>query len=135
MSFFIVQVQTNYERIVQKKMTHIFQQKKVNLVKTIYALDTQYHFELTGLNPAKMQRFLHFQKIREQLSNMRYAYAKMKTNGDSVLKIEYKEQIHLLTKELKKEPASSQIKNKSVLKGYIIIELQGELNKIPSSVL
>lgn len=134
MSFFIIQVQTNYERFVQKKLTHIFQQKKGNLVKTIYALDNYNHLEPTSLDPVSIQRFLHLQKVREQLNNMRYAYAKMKTNNQSGLKKEYKEQILFLTKELKKEPELSRIKNKTILKGYIIIELHGELSKIPSSI-
>ncbi len=105
----------------------------MNLVKTIYALDTHNHFEPTSLDPKSIQRFLHFKKVREQLNNMRYAYAKMK-NNQSVLKNEYKKQILLLTKELKREPELSRIKNKTVLKGYIIIELHGDISKIPSSI-
>jgi hypothetical protein len=132
--FFCNPSTTNYEAVVQKTLTHIFEQKKVNLVKTIYALDTHNQFEPSNLNLEDIKCFVHFQKVRQQLNNMRYSYARMKSPDQSVLKDEYKHQIQLLTEELKNEPKLSHLKNKTVLKGYIIIELHGEHSKIPSSI-
>ncbi|MEC1158713.1 hypothetical protein [Cytobacillus horneckiae] len=131
MSFFIVQVQTNYEIKVQKRLHQLFMQRKENIVKSIYALDSYKGFDNNIPGEKELNRFWYFNRIREQLNNMRYAYARI-SPADQSLRKEYKEQIKLLSKEIKNAPAFKQHKN--VLKGYIIIELLGELGTLPASI-
>lgn len=131
MSFFIIQVQTNYESIVQKTLAHILEQKKVNIVKSIYALDTQAQLNRKDNNPDNIKQFLDYQRLREQLRNMRYAYANIDKSQVN-LKNEYRQNIQFLTRKVKEYPNFS--KGKTIVKGYILIELNGDFQKIPSSI-
>lgn len=133
MSFFAIQVQTNYELFVQKSIALLVLEKKINLIKNIYALDTQVSFKENHITNEDIKSYLEHQRIRSYLNNMRYAYSEMKMNKNEELKKEYKLQMKNLIKKIKSYP-ENQFSQKVVVKGYILIELNRNFEKIPSSL-
>ncbi|WP_047981727.1 hypothetical protein [Ornithinibacillus contaminans] len=137
MSFFIVQVQSNHEITVQKTLAYIFSRKKEIVVRSIYALDT--HTALSNSSQSinesneDVRFYLYQQRLREQLNTMRYAYAKIDKELQPALKQEYRDKISNLTKEVRSNQ-SLLPKNKTVISGYIIIELDGNFNQLPNSI-
>ncbi|MGP4107627.1 hypothetical protein [Virgibacillus sp. L01] len=90
MSFFVIQVQTNYEKNVQNTLTHILNQKQVNIVKSIYALDTNTLLGGQEVGSEGIKAYLQSQRLRSHLNNMRYAYANIDTKTQGDLKKEYR---------------------------------------------
>lgn len=136
MAYFIVQVQTNFEKYVMSNLTELLLQKKVNVVKSIYALDTKINFE-SSLDDNDIREYLKQSRIRTYLNNVRYAYYQYKPldSKDQKLKESYKEQISELTKQINKYTSPKKDKNKSsFIRGYIIIELKGDFKELPADL-
>jgi hypothetical protein len=132
MAYFIVQVQTNFEKYVLSNLTELLLQKKVNIVKSIYALDAKIDFE-SPFDDDDIREYLKQSRIRTYLNNVRYAYYQYNCldSKDQRLKECYKEQIRELTKQINKYPSSQKNQNNFFIKGYIIIELRGKFQEIP----
>lgn len=131
MSFFIIQVQTHCELDVLKSLSNLLEQKKNYYVKSIYALNFQVKFKQSDPTIEEIRSYLEAQRIRHFINNMRYSYHLM-DNRQIKLKNEYKTQINKLSKKIKEYP--SHIKFKSLLKGYLLIELYGEFQTIPTDL-
>lgn len=132
MAYFIVQVQTNYEKYVLCMLADILYKKNISVVKRIYALDTyvEYH---PYLNNQDIREYLKQSRIRNYLNNIRYAYYQM-NNEKHELKADYKAQIKELTKQANKHPSSKNKPKTLFIRGYIIIECIGEFEVIPSDL-
>lgn len=132
MSYFIVQVQTNFEKYVLCNLTELFLQKEVNIVKSIYALDTKIDFDESNEDiKSNVGKYLKQIRIRAYLNNVRYAYYH---SNESNLKQIYKGQIRELTKEVKKYPSPRKKNVQLFIRGYIIIETKGDFQQMPSDL-
>ncbi|MFC3041626.1 transcription termination/antitermination NusG family protein [Virgibacillus xinjiangensis] len=136
MSFFAVQVRTGSEIAVKKMLGDLLKRSGDDAVKAIYALET---FTQTGtemdfneLTDTDISNHLFVQRIQASLSNLRVAYEEMKVStGASDIMDEYRRQIKHLTARLKNlRPSSKKIG--SVLKGYILIELENNFHYLPN---
>lgn len=134
MAYFIVQVQSNHEVTIQKRLTELFSRKKVNFVKTIYALDSKTILDQPSSTSSKdIELYLHQQRLREHLNNMRFAFANMDKSIQPNLKQQYKNEIRRISKELR-DYQSLNSKNKTLVTGYILIELDGDFERLPSDI-
>ncbi|MFD2658615.1 transcription termination/antitermination NusG family protein [Gracilibacillus thailandensis] len=137
MAYFVVQVQTNFEKYVLSVLTDLLLKKKINIVSSIYAIDTKVDFQKTiNLDNDNIREYLKQSRIRNYLSNMRYAYYQLNTNDEKnqTLKEAYKQQIKELNKEISKYPTTRNNKETPFIRGYIIIEVKGDFEKIPSDL-
>lgn len=136
MAYFIVQVQTNFEKYVLSNLAEILLQKNVNIVKSIYALDQKIDFNHTKISDNDLREYLKQVRIRNYLNNIRYAYSQLKSSDfeNINLKEAYKKQIKSLTNEVNKYPSKRNKIGDSFIRGYIIIELFGDYQQIPSDL-
>lgn len=132
MSYFIVQVQTNYEKYVLSNLAELLLKKKVNIVQSIYALATKIDFQ-NSIDQENIRDYLKQTRVRAYLNNVRYAYYQLNSN-DINLKEVYKKQIRELTKEANKFPTSRNKNDNPFIRGYIIIKLKGDFQRIPSDL-
>src|SRR5690554_2205920 len=129
MAYFVVQVQTNFERDVLKTLTHVLMKKNVNIVKSIYALNIRVDFkQSTNVTNENIREHLKKVRIRNYLNNKRYKYSLFTADDHDTKKhfIEFVNQISMLSN-------SKQNKN-SFIRGYIIVEITGNFEKMPSDL-
>ncbi|MFC2947559.1 transcription termination/antitermination NusG family protein [Virgibacillus sediminis] len=136
MSFFAVQVRTGSEIAVKKMLGDLLTRLGDDAVKAIYALETftqtGKEMDISELTDTDISNHLFVQRIQASLSNLRVAYEEMKAStGASDIMDEYRRQIKHLTARLKNlRPSSKKIG--SVLKGYILIELENNFHYLPN---
>ncbi|ALX47698.1 transcription termination/antitermination NusG family protein [Lentibacillus amyloliquefaciens] len=141
MSFFAVQVCSGSETEVKKMLQDVLFEKRENMIGAIYALEsyTQIvnentnHLDLTALSSTDIDDHLFIQRLQANLSNLRFAYGQMQGYEDSGyldLIEEYRHQIKDLTSKLK-DLRNNYKKIDSVLKGYILIELNNNFHYLP----
>ena len=137
MSYFIVQVQTNFEKYVSNILANKLTKEINHSIKSIYALDQRINFEeMESINLDEVRGYLNQKRLRNHLNNMRYTYSQMKFNpniSDSMKKT-YKQQIKELTQKINQLPKKSNEKKTAFICGYIIIETYSNSNDIPSDV-
>lgn len=129
MTFFIVHVQTNFEKYVLSHLTNILLQKRVNIVKSIYALDTKIDF-IQSFSKEDIRTYLKYTRTRTYLNNLRIVHYQLDLNNhkNQQLKKIYMEQIKKLTQEISQ---SSKTDKNKFIQGYIIIETIGDFQYIP----
>lgn len=129
MAYFVVQVQTNFERDVLKTLTHVLMKKKINIVRSIYALNIKVDFKQPlKVTNEDIREHLKQVRIRDYLNNKRYKYS-LFTDDDH----ETKQQFIEFVNQISKLSNSKQNKN-SFIRGYIIVEITGNFEKMPSDL-
>lgn len=133
MAYFVVQVQLNFEKQVLCNLTELLLRKK-HVVKRIYALDTKIDFE-KSINEKNIREYLKQSRLRSYFNNIRYAYYQFPKNDENKsLKEEYKKQIRQLAKEINKNYTLLKRNKELFIRGYIIIEVYGNFEQIPSDL-
>ena len=137
MSFFAVQVRTGSEIAVKKMLKDVLNQSGDDTVTSIYALETYtqttHPLDISELSAADLTNHLYVQRLQENLSNLRFAYDQMQGYEDAGsldLIGEYQHQIKDLTTKLKGLRNTCK-KIDSVLKGYVLIELDNNFHYLP----
>lgn len=146
MSFFAIQVKSGQEIDAKEMLKSVFTKVKESQVNGIYALETVTQIvdkdsktgELSGyLNEDDVKNHLQIKRIRENLSNLRAAYAGIDQEDGSAetnqMRESYREEIALQSKKLKNIGGRSK-KIQGVLKGYILLELKEDLFELPKKV-
>ncbi|QKY69439.1 transcription termination/antitermination NusG family protein [Lentibacillus sp. CBA3610] len=135
MAFFAVQVSTGSEIAVKEMLKDVLHQSGDDTVTSIYALETYTRtaHPLDDLTTTDITNHLYVQRLQENLSNLRFAYNQMQDYKDTEtidLMEAYRQQIKDLTSRLKEYRHHSK-KIESVLKGYILIELDTNFHYLP----
>ncbi|GAB3051197.1 transcription termination/antitermination NusG family protein [Virgibacillus ainsalahensis] len=137
MSFFAVQVVSGSEIAVKEMLGKHLMRSGDNEIKSIYALETYTQtaneLDFSELTEADITSYLNVQRLQTNLSNLRFAYDQMQGNEDTGslnMIVEYRQQIKDLTTKLKNLRNKSK-KIESVLKGYILIELDSNFHYLP----
>ncbi|WP_050179640.1 transcription termination/antitermination NusG family protein [Domibacillus robiginosus] len=146
MSFFAIQVKSGQEVDAKEMLKSIFYKRKEFQVKGIYALETVTQVlgrELNSenlsdfLDNGDMTAYLHTKRTKENLSNLRAAYAGIDPADDSDetkrMRESYQKEIAQQSEELKNTNYRGRC-IQSVLKGYILLELKEDLFEIPKRV-
>lgn len=146
MSFFAIQVKNGQEIDAKEMLKSVFTKVKESQVNGIYALETVTHMvdkdskteELSEyLNGCDIADYLQVKRTRENLSNLRAAYAGIDPEDDSAetkqMRELYREEIAQQSKKLKKTGCRGK-KIQGVLKGYILLELKEDLFELPKRV-
>src|SRR5699024_3845380 len=137
MAFFAVQVRTGSEIAVKKMLKDVLNQSGDDTVTSIYALETYtqttHPLDISELSAADLTNHLYVQRLQENLSNLRFAYDQMQGYEDAGsldLIGEYHHQIKDSTTKLKGLRNTCK-KIDSVLKGYVLIELDNKFHYMP----
>lgn len=141
-SVFAVQVETGFEIKAKEMLSHVFKKDKDSLVKSIYALET--HTELLKENQNRsinselteddIQNHIKRKEIRAQITNKRRqleTISRYNTKKYKQIKAEYRKEINELEKKFKNIGCGKK-KIKSVLSGYLLIELKVNSLKLPA---
>lgn len=138
---FAVQVRTGYEIKAKEMLCHVLEKANEQLVKAVYALETQTELiddasdKRISSKPSTedIKAHLRRKEIRASISNKRRqleAMQRYKSKEFEEMKEQYRKEINRLEKELKEEKNAKK-KFKSVLNGYILIELKTNSIKLP----
>lgn len=137
MSYFIVQVQTNFEKHVSNILASKLIKEMNHSIKSIYALDQCIKFEEIGsINLDVVRGYLNQRRLRNHVNNIRYSYSQIKSKPkiSSPIKEAHKQQIKESNQLIKKFPNKNKEKETAFIRGYIIIETYSNSNNIPSDV-
>ncbi|MGE7920692.1 hypothetical protein ACQKM9_17405 [Viridibacillus sp. NPDC093762] len=135
MSYFVVQVRTGCEIMVKNML-----QRKINetpiknvTINSIYAAETFTQIQENEVDTNKkvcdndLRSYVDLKNLQAGLNNLRVAYEQLKIKQNDLDSFEllgsYREQIKLLTKQVKSQKAKSHTMS-SVIKGYILIEVR-----------
>lgn len=146
MSFFAIQVKSGQEVDTKEMIKSVFGKTREFQVKGIYALETFTQIlgkeskseELSDFfDNSDVMDYLHTKRTKENLSNLRVAYAGIDPVDDSDetkrMRESYQKEIAQQSEELKNANCHGR-SIQSVLKGYILLELKEDLFEIPKRV-
>src|SRR5690554_2159700 len=142
-AFFAIQVQTGQEIQVKDMMEKVLSRfcwKEEPIIKSIYASETytetiksdKINFDSIemSLNKDDTEKYIHYRKLQSHVNNLKIAYDALGTK-DSELKKSYKESIRNINAEIRKMRKQGIKKMKSVMDGYILIELVPNSHYLP----
>lgn len=143
MSFFAVQVKSGQEIEAKEMLKAVFSKLKSIEVKAIYALESFTHVVQQGKAADKLSEclddndileYLQAKRVRENLRNLRTAYAEMpEGHGEMTMMQEsYEQEMKEQTKSLKENKPSKRLS--VVLKGYILLELTEDVFELPRTI-
>ena len=142
-SVFAVQVKTGSEIMAKEMLELVFQKANDTLVKSIYALETHTRVIETGMDSFdqsddfvqnQISEHLEKKELRTRITNKRRqleVIERYNTEEYNELKKEYKSKINALEKEFK-QLSNSKTKIKSVISGYILVELVQNSTYLPN---
>lgn len=134
MSYFIVQVQTNFEKYVLSLLADNIAEQDNHSIKSIYALDQEITFNET-IDMNNVREYLKQKRLRDYLSNLRFTYSQVNHRLSNSARLSYKQQIKELENELKKYSTGRNKSNKrTFISGYIFIETTANHSTIPSDI-
>lgn len=144
MSFFAIQVRGGQEIEAKEMLKSVFKALDDIQVETIYALETFTHVLKKNLAQNELSEcldendiadYLHAKRTRENLSNLRAAYAGIPADDClelNNLRNSYQDEISQQSDDLKKRKSSKKIR--TVLPGYILLELKDNLFELPKQI-
>lgn len=144
MAFFAVQVHTGAEIKVKEKLEFLLNKHSwKHDVKAVYALETytelvnenKTSFDFSELDNKDICEFMQLQRMRMGLANLRQQYVALKRHTETEISLvnTYKEKICELTSEIKDfRQRTKQVT--SLLKGYILVEIQQNFWKLPNEL-
>jgi transcription antitermination factor NusG len=146
MSFFAIQVRCGQEIDAKKMLKSVLEKEKDIRLNGIYALETftqsitknSKREEISEfLDDCEVAHYLQAKRTRENLSNLRSAYTRMDLDDQDAemqkMRVSYQEEIAQQTKELNDMKCRGR-KIRSVLKGYILLELEEDLFELPKKL-
>ena len=137
---FAVQVRTGYEIKAKEMLCHVLKEKNDQLVKSVYALETQTEvinessgeYNTTTPTDKEIKEYLEKKEKRALITNKRRQLEAIKNYSMEMyeeLKRDYLDEINELEKEIKNTGSKKKIK--SVLSGYILVELKLNAERLP----
>lgn len=143
MSFFAVQVKSGQEIEAKEMLRAVFSRLKSIEVKAIYALESFTHLVQQGKEADKLSEclddndileYLQAKRVRENLRNLRTAYAEMPAGHGEMAAMQesYEEEMKVQTRCLKEKKPSKRLS--VVLKGYILLELAEDVLELPQTI-
>jgi len=144
-AFFAVQVRTGQEIKAKEMLKYVLEQKGVSIVKAIFANETHTKFvkndtlevsECRNVTEEDIQNHLRKERINNSINNRRQQLEviESQTNEASeILKEAYRKEISKLQREVHEIREDSKVL-KSVLSGYILIELHTNSVYLPNEL-
>src|SRR5699024_3175197 len=144
-AFFAVQVRTGQEIKAKEMLKYVLEQKGVSIVKEIFANETHTKFvkndtlevsECRNVTEEDIQNHLRKERINNSINNRRQQLEviESQTNEASeILKEAYRKEISKLQREVHEIREDSKVL-KSVLSGYILIELHTNSVYLPNEL-
>lgn len=144
MAFFAIQVHTGSEIQVKEMIKNLLETRYVNHgVKAIYAMETctgfvskeKQNLNIEDINNDDVTDHLYLQRMSSGLSNLRNQYESLKRHKDAEKSLldTYREQILVLANEIKSFRQKTK-KISSLLKGYILIEIEQKFWTFPAQL-
>jgi len=145
-SVFAVQVRTGQEIEAKQMLLTVLNRAGDRMVKAVYAMESVTHVlpdaqedVPSTFDPDAVSYHLHLKRLNEYLGNLRMQYAELrKSAGQSAeqntLRETYRESIRRVQSLIKTVRRNAKSRMKSVLPGYILVELLPNFHTLPATL-